>query len=323
MKSVFATEKSSLVKDITLIDGLTRSGKFFLAKIVSGLNKTEFFQYLHILEQLPYVFRLGGIAEDAAIALLRSAIDRHTYDACFGRHLNFRHDDESSIFNFPGFNNYFMRAFKKYERKEIIGILQSNERMFLFLTHNVLPNTKILFNAFPNMKMINILRHPIDLAYSWFLKGYGNIDNPDLLRINPDISGLSYPVPWYVCKWEEEYDSINDIERIIKSICVLTEMGRGTYGMLIKEHKKKILFVRYEDLVKDTHKTIRSMCDFLGTEESEYMPQILARERCPNNLPDQIRIKKTQEISERARDYYTSMLLKLSEEYDNNKDYIE
>jgi hypothetical protein len=61
------------------------------------------------------------------------------------------------------------------------------------------------------------------------------------------------------------------------------------------------------------------MCNFLDTEESEYMAQILARERCPNHLPDQMRIRKTQEISERATDYYTSMLLKLSEEYEGDK----
>ncbi len=48
MDSVFATEKASLVNNIALIDGFTRSGKFFLAKIVSGLNKIEFFQYIHV-----------------------------------------------------------------------------------------------------------------------------------------------------------------------------------------------------------------------------------------------------------------------------------
>jgi len=319
MDSVFATEKASLVNNIAFIDGFTRSGKFFLAKIVSGLNKIEFFQYVHVIEQLPYFYRLGGITEDAAIALLKSAVDRHAYDVCFGRHFNLRQEDGSSIFNAPDLNNYFIRAFKKYERKEVVEMLQSKERVFLFLAHNVISNIKILFKAFPDMKMINILRHPIDLAYSWFSKGYGSFDNPGLLKINPDISGLSCPVPWYVYKWEKEYDSINDIERIIKSICALTEMSKGAYETLLQEQKKKILFVRYEDLVKDTHRIIKLMCNFLDTEESEYMAQILARERCPNHLPDQMRIRKTQEISERATDYYTSMLLKLSEEYEGDK----
>ena len=136
MDSVFATEKASLVNNIALIDGFTRSGKFFLAKIVSGLNKIEFFQYIHVIEQLPYIYRLGGVTEDAAIALLRSAVDRHAYDVCFGRHLNLRHEDDSSIFNAPDSNNYFIRAFKKYERKEIVEMLQSKERVFLFARFN-------------------------------------------------------------------------------------------------------------------------------------------------------------------------------------------
>jgi hypothetical protein len=319
MENVFATEKVSLVKNIALIDGFVRSGKFLLARIVSGLKDIEFFQYIHVLEQLPYIYRLGGITEDAAISLLKSAVDLHVNDVCLGRHFNLRHDDGSSIFKAPDFNKYLMRAFKKYEGEEIVEILQSKEREFLFLTHNALPNINILFKAYPDMKMINLLRHPVDLVYSWFLKGYGTPDNSVLQKINPDIRGLSCSVPWFVYKWKEEYDSINGIERIIKSIDVLTEMSKGTYGALSQEHKKKVLFVRYEDLVKDTHRTIKLICNFLNTEESEDMAQILAREKCPNHLPEQTRIKRTQEISERATDYYTSMLLKLSEEYEGEK----
>tara|TARA_B100000315_G_C14537855_1_gene569368 strand:+ start:76 stop:1050 length:975 start_codon:yes stop_codon:yes gene_type:complete len=317
MDNVFATERASLVKDIAFIDGITRSGKFLLAKIVSGLKDVEYFQYIHIVEQIPYIFRLGGITENAAIALLKSTIDRHAYDMSMGRSINLYCEDRSSIFNAPNFYDYLSRMFRKHERKDIIEFLKNKERMFLYLTHNTLPNINLLFQAYPNLKVIYLVRHPIDLTYSWFLKGYGDFGNPDLLKLSPDIKGVSYPVPWYAFNWRDEYDSINDAERIIKSISVLTEMSKKAYKALSKEQKQRIMFVRYEDLIEDTRKVIRGICGFLNKNESDGMAQILARERCPNSLSNDLRKKKNDELLKEVSGDYKSSLLILSDEYED------
>ena len=53
--------KDTNVENVLLVDGVTRAGKFFLAEILSGFDKVEFFQYLPLLEQIPVIYGMGKI----------------------------------------------------------------------------------------------------------------------------------------------------------------------------------------------------------------------------------------------------------------------
>ncbi len=91
--------RNNKVENVLLVDGITRTGKFFLAKIVSEFKEIEFFQYLQVLEQVPYIYGIGGMHKDAAIALIKSTVDYGVYNQILGRNLNHRVLDRSSIFN--------------------------------------------------------------------------------------------------------------------------------------------------------------------------------------------------------------------------------
>lgn len=110
MDNTFLTNKPTLVKKLVLIDGLSRAGKFFFGKIVSGFKKMEYYQYVSLLEHIPYVERLGGITEDAAISLLRVHIDEHAYNMRIGRNINLCYDDASSLYNSYEPNEYLKRG---------------------------------------------------------------------------------------------------------------------------------------------------------------------------------------------------------------------
>ena len=91
--------KNILVKNLVLIDGLGRSGKFFLGKIVSGFNNMEYFQYASLFEQIPYLVKLDVLTEDAGICLLQNHIDEYYYYRQLGRNINLRLDDATSLYN--------------------------------------------------------------------------------------------------------------------------------------------------------------------------------------------------------------------------------
>ena len=91
--------KNILVKNLVLIDGLGRSGKFFLGKIVSGYKDMEYFQYASLFEQIPYLVKLGALTEDAGICLLQNHIDEYYYYRQLGRNINLRLDDATSVTN--------------------------------------------------------------------------------------------------------------------------------------------------------------------------------------------------------------------------------
>ena len=148
MKIRFATDKPALVNNLIIVDGLTRSGKFFLGKIISGLNNIEFFQYSFILDYLHYMATLGAMTEDGAISLMRAIIDQSCYDRSIGRNLNLRFDDRSSIYNTPDFEKYILRSKSEYDREKILKYLSDKDQLFLFILHNNLPSANIMFKTF-------------------------------------------------------------------------------------------------------------------------------------------------------------------------------
>ena len=176
MKIEFSTKKPSLVNNLVILDGLTRSGKYFLGKIVSGLKNTEFFQHSFILDYIPYMSTLGAITEDGAISLLKSIVDQSCYDQSIGRNLNLRLDDRSSIYNSPDYEKFLLRSKSVYNRKEVTNYLSDKQQLFPFVCHNNLANADIMVKAFPNFKLIHIVRNPVDIIHSWLKKDYGKIE---------------------------------------------------------------------------------------------------------------------------------------------------
>ena len=316
MESMFLTNKPTLVKKLVLIDGLSRAGKFFFGKIVSGFKKMEYYQYVSLLEHIPYVERLGGITEDAAISLLRVHIDEHAYNMRIGRNINLRYDDASSLYNSYEPNEYLKRGLNQVNNEKVKKAFCEDDRYSLFVTHENLPNIELFFKAYPDIKILNLIRHPVDVAHSWLLRGWGSRFGSDPLSFIPVVKGEKNPVPWCACDWKDEYEKVSGIDRIIKSIASLVKYGEKACNSLQGNQKERILTVRYENLVEETSGIIDKVCTFLGTEPSDSMPQILSRERCPGRLPEEKRKKKAEEIGRLASKDYYSLLMKLAKDYE-------
>ena len=328
MEIRFTTEKPTLVNNLTIVDGLARSGKFFLGKIISGLNNIEFFQYSFTLDYLPYMATLGAITEDGAISLLRAVVDQNCYDRSIGRNLNLRFDDRSSIYNSPVFDKYILRSKSEYDRKKIVEFLSDKDQIFLFVLHNNLANANIMFNAFPSLRIIHLLRNPVDLVYSWMKKDYGKIklnSKIDLfgIGIDPAICGRNGPLPWYVYPIKSEYESIkNQTDRIIASIQIIIDLCRKTFKSLSIDYQKQIMFLNYEHLVENTNEAIDDISEFLGTHRSKFMNEIIVKENCPNVIEVEQRTKKRNKILSEATNKYCEILETLENKYVENSNFF-
>jgi hypothetical protein len=62
--------KTKCINDIVIIDGLTRSGKFFLGKLVAGINGLEYFINDSEMERILINSRMGLLTDYNASALL-------------------------------------------------------------------------------------------------------------------------------------------------------------------------------------------------------------------------------------------------------------
>jgi hypothetical protein len=318
MDHIFCTKMPIIIKKLVLLDGYSRTGKFFVGKLIAGLKRIEVFQSVNVMDQLSFIHRMGGIKEDAAICLIRSVLGEFAYNMVIGRYLNHRYDDASSIYNSCEFDEYLKRSLNR-DRSALLSNYLKEGRSSLFLTHEALPNVQIFFKSYPDLKMINLIRHPVDVIHSWYLRGWGRRFGTDPVATTPVLNGPDGPVPWFAYGWKEEYYSISETDRVIKSIYTLTEKCKETYNSLFQVQKDQILFVRYENMVEKTDEVIQSIYSFLDTELSDYMDQIKVRERCPRTLPPGDREAKINAIKEMASIEYFNLMLKIVEEYENKE----
>ena len=300
-----------------IIDGIGRAGKFFLGKILCGLENIEYFQYISVLEHIPYLNKLGFINEDAAISLLQINADEHAYNMLVGRNINLRVDDGSSVTNSLESEVYIKRGNNPVDNDSIRDKKQDNVRLSPFITHETFPNIKIFFRAFSQIKIVFLRRNPIDIVHSWLLRGWGNrFEKNDLLAFIPLVKNNELQFPWYVSGWEEEYYSISEVERIIKCIDTIMSMEETAFKALSADQQENVLVIRYENLVEQTNNEIYRMEQFLNRKSSNRMPDIMLRENCPSEISLEKRMEKMNDISTKASKKYIELLLLRSEAYE-------
>ena len=323
MGKVFEIKKDSLVSRLVFIDGFSRSGKFFLGKIISGLKGLEYFQAVSTIEYIGFIRHHGGITEDAAISMIKAIVDENSYNMYIGRNINFRHEDASSVYNSHEVYEYLKRSVsiigeQGLTNKHIIESFRHDLRYSLFVVHETLPNIDIFFKAYPQLKIIELIRHPVDVAHSWFVRGWGRRFSNDPLSFTPVISGKKDPVPWHTIEWEKKYEESSEVDRIIMSLFSLTTQCKKIINSL-PEIGGNILFVRYEDLVEKTYDVLDKMGIFLGTEPSEGVTVICAREKCPNTISLVNRANKLKILENGASAQGIEVLERLAEEYENRE----
>ena len=177
-----------------------------------------------------------------------------------------------------------------------------------------------MFKAFPEIKIIHLIRNPIDLVYSWLMKDYGKTtlnSNVDLFKIGtaPSIRGGKGPLPWYTHSIINEYENLNQTDRIIISIHTLTNMCNKSYVKLPKHKQERIMFAKYEKVVEDTHNTIDEISKFIGRKKSKYMDEIIKKEDCPNFIDVENREKKKRVLKEKASKKYIKLLENMEKDY--------
>ena len=304
-----------LVKNLVLIDGIGRAGKFFLGKIVSGFENIEHFQYASIFEQIPYFLKLGSITEDAAITLLQSHVDEYYFYMQLGRNLNLRLDDATSLHNSLEKEKYIKRSQTPYSEELKKGVIENTQKNMLFVLHETMPNISIYFKTHPEIKIIHLIRHPIDLIYSWYKQKMHERVTNESFNFWPNIMGNDGPIPWFANDWKDEFETISGMDLIIKCISHLIMLEKKSKYSFSNTQKKQVLTIKYEDIVENTHIIIKNISQFLNCSPLKNIDKILKQENCPNQLSINERDDKKNFILSKASPKYVSILNHIIDDY--------
>ncbi len=313
--TVTLARRKPLVKNLLLLDGMGRAGKFLAANVLNGFADVEPVQLCGLLEHIPYFEKLGLMDTRAAQELLHHEVDMHAFEMLIGRNLNHRAFDKSSIFHAADSKKFIARA-KVEDRGALLKDYYKRGAYSLFLVHEVLPDSKIYFDSFPALKIISLTRSPVDLAYSWYTRHSTKRWGQDPTFFNIPLQGKKGAYPWYMHKDRATYETLLPADQNIFIIETLFKRYASTLRGLSPAQRRKILFVSYEDVVGDTAAVLKKMQKFLGKEPLPGMNAILKREKLPN--PGLVESKKEEKVARLKADAspeYFKRLMALEKKY--------
>ena len=307
--------RQNFIKNLVFVTGLTRSGKTMLMPIVSSMERVEHLAYNYLMEQIPMMHVLGLISDEAAICLMRYAVDNMFYDLTIGRNLNLRFGDLTSVWKSTQPFRYLKRLFAKEGDAALESIMQKNH-FFLLQLHDAIWHIDIYCKSFPEMKMIHITRHPVSMVYDWYKKGYGAdfFENPRNATLT--IEWKTKQLPYYAAGWEQEYLNMSEIDRIIHMIKTLEDNHREKYDPLPESTRRKIRIISFEKMVTSPEPILRDISEFLGTALTRHTSRICKRERCPRKLRREDRDKELEVIKGLCSDDALRILMSMSNEYE-------
>tara|TARA_B110000014_G_scaffold260462_1_gene250265 strand:- start:9744 stop:10724 length:981 start_codon:yes stop_codon:yes gene_type:complete len=310
------SSREPIYDQVLFLDGVSRAGKFLLGKICSNFKRVEYFQYIESLEHFPILNSLGFIEKDAAKSMMQIYLDYAIYNMSIGRGLNQRLDDSSSITHATDFEDYVNRS-KGHDGEEAIEKLKINNRLPSFLIHECMPFVEFFFETFPNLQMIHIERHPIDLAHSWFSRGLGKRFGLDPLVFAPTLQSKKGPIPWHAESWKDLYADMSEVDRAIKSVCNLYMMSDKSYEKINSDRKDRILKLGYENFFSSPNTVIEQLSKFLESSPYSNMGEVLKREGCHSEIPLSSRQAKLKELKNSASKEIFEELTEASAKYES------
>ena len=305
-----------LATTITFVDGLTRTGKSMMGPILASFERVELERVEEIVEYVGALHRMGKMSRDAAVSLLQMEVDMHLHNSMIGRNTNFRLGDHSGVWRNPNRLRYLKRIFAP-GGDAVVGRIAREKPIYQNQTHDQLETFGIHYEAFGDrLRIVEMIRHPVDLIDSWLRRGWGSRFGNDALAFTFCVRYQDQDLPYYALGWEELYLSSSPLGRVVRMVARLWDDGQAVYISLPAEQKRQVFMISFEDFVEHTAAYLGPIADFLGTRTTRHTPSALKRQNCPRPYSVEARRQKQGRIESEASSEERAILARLIEEYE-------
>lgn len=277
---------------MAIITGTLNSGKGMVAPIVASLQKAEPLRKLIETDQIFYLAHLKKIPKSTAVFFVRHYLDKCFYEQLIGRNLNFRVEDETSIFTAKNTLELSERIFVK-RGNHIIKNNVKSKTIFTMDTHDGIMLFDFWKNVNKNFKFINVFRNPIDTVNGCYNIGQGELEKilfNEIIMFKKNKSIF----PFHFLSNFKNYNKKTPMDRVIDIVLFCQKHEYKNYKKF--KNYKNLLFVENEDFATNTSKNIARICKFLKTKRSNKTRSIMKRENCPRKFDINIYKEKIKKI---------------------------
>tara|TARA_Y100000590_G_scaffold305906_1_gene345063 strand:+ start:986 stop:1993 length:1008 start_codon:yes stop_codon:yes gene_type:complete len=267
-----------------VIDGIAWSGKGMIGSILGSFAGVEIMKEGAFTQFFSVLHNLGKITRDAAVVLMKTEADSLLVDSLIGRNTNFRVKDSSSVWHNPNPWRYFRRVLLE-DKIPLQDRINNHRPIFQWQTHGQLANFELYYEAFgERLRMVEMIRHPVDLIGKWMRRGYGELFGVNPLHMTLCVRYHEHDVPYLAVGWEDIYLSTNPAERVVRMIGSQWDHSYNTYKSISKMLKEQILIVPFEDFVQHPKPYLSSLEQFIKSCRTRHTSRILRRANCPRIL---------------------------------------
>lgn len=303
-----------LTQTVVLVDGITRAGKSMMGPILASFNRVEIERLEEIVEYIGALHWMGKIAPDAAVATLRLETDYHLYNSLIGRNVNFRLADHSSVWKNPNRFRYLKRVFGRGDGSS--QAVQEHRPIYQNITHDQLANFNIHHAAFgSDLRIVEMIRHPVDLVDSWLRRGWGTRFGTDPLALTFCIRYQDEDIPYYALGWEDIYLATTPAGRVIRTIASLWDRNQSTYHSLADDQKRLVLVIPFEEFIQRPWPYLNSLAEFIGSRTTRHTSGALKRQKCPRKYQSDLPGKR-KSIQNQASEEEWTILQRLIDEFE-------
>tara|TARA_B100001057_G_scaffold486443_1_gene567623 strand:+ start:97 stop:1038 length:942 start_codon:yes stop_codon:yes gene_type:complete len=304
---------SKQISKIIFIDGMPRAGKSVLSNILPCYKEVEQIRFLTIIEHILPALRFKTIKKDFAKSLMTTYLNEYCYESYIGRTLNLRKKEQSSVYEYISPEIYFKRL-KKKEGTKTINEIKKKKNYFLFQTHDVISNYRYFLKLNIDCKIIEVIRNPIDIIFSWYKRGWGKRFTKDPQSFTSLVKKKNILTPWYAFTKPKYWQQLNEVERCAFNVFNLLKFS---YPILKKIKKKndKILIIKFENFVQSPKKEILRIKLFLKRNYSKKIFEKLKKANCPRRLNIELLNNKKYFLKKRLNTEMYKKLISFEKRY--------
>jgi len=240
-----------------LITGQQRSGKSFITNLISTLKGPLNIKINFFLDNLIELRKNKFLTKDQFKDIFLIFLDIYFIDSVHGRNLNFKKDEETSIWNNSS-KFYLNRIKTKISKSKLKKILKKENEIF-FVVHNFIEFKSLFEGEKLDIKIIYLEQDPIDHIFSLYNS-----------NINKKINDIDRSLLFSYGKVK----FLNNIYNYEKKIFKLSKMGKVLLLKYLSDQKDKkelkiknrninVLKINYKQVFKNQYQNIDKLTKFI------------------------------------------------------------